>query len=220
MGKLDGRKIAILVAPEGIEQVEMTEPRRALEEAGATVELLSTQAGEVQAFNHLDKGERFPVDRAVGDADAGDYDGLVLPGGVANPDQLRTDESALGFVRGFFEAGKPVAAICHGPWTLIDAGVVAGKSLTSWPSLQADISNAGGDWHDERVLLCSAMGFDLVTSRKPADLDVFNDQLVRTFAQTRLAKVRAGLASGRGRGCGPGAEPPPGAAGRAAGRRR
>src|SRR4051794_40221628 len=144
MGKLDGKKVAILVANEGIEQVELIEPRKALEEAGATVELLAPKSGEAQAFEHLDKAGTFPVDRTVGDADAGDYDALMLPGGVANPDNLRMHEDAVSFVRALFDAGKPIAAICHAPWTLVEAGVVKGRTLTSWPSLQTDIRNAGG----------------------------------------------------------------------------
>src|SRR4051794_30102731 len=143
MGKLDGKRIAILVANEGIEQVELVEPRKALEEAGATVELLAPEAGEAQAFDHLDKGDAFPVDKAVGEASADDYDGLMLPGGVANPDTLRMHPEAVAFVGDFVNAGKPIAAICHAPWTLIQADAVKGRTLTSWPSLQTDIRNAG-----------------------------------------------------------------------------
>src|SRR4051794_4673265 len=163
---LKGKKVAILVANEGIEQVELTEPRKALEEAGATVSLLAPEAGEAQAFNHLDKGDAFPVDQAVGEAKADDFDALMLPGGVANPDNLRTDADAVAFVRAFFDAGKPVAAICHAPWTLVEADVVKGRKLTSWPSLQTDIRNAGGEWVDEQVVVDEG----LVTSRKPDDL--------------------------------------------------
>src|SRR3954453_15813655 len=151
MGKPAGKKIAILVANEGIEQVELTEPRKALEEAGATVELIAPEAGDAQAFNHLDKADAFPVDKTVSDADAGDYDGLMLPGGVANPDALRMEEGAVAFIRAFFESGKPGAAICHAPWTLVEADVVRDRKLTSWPSLQTDIRNAGGEWVDEEV---------------------------------------------------------------------
>lgn len=176
---LKGKKIAILVANEGIEQVELTEPRKALEEAGATVELLAPETGEAQAFNHLDKGDAFPVDRAVGNASAADYDGLMLPGGVANPDTLRTHPEAVAFVRAFFDAGKPVAAICHAPWTLIEADVVRGRTLTSWPSLQTDIRNAGGTWVDEEVHVDQG----LVTSRKPDDLPAFNAKMVEEFAE-------------------------------------
>jgi protease I len=179
MGKLDGKRIAILVAPEGIEQVELTEPRKALDEAGATTELLSTQSGEVQAFNHLDKADTFPVDRVVADASPGDYDALMLPGGVANPDFLRTDADAVGFVRGFFDAHKPVAAICHAPWTLIEAGAAKGRTLTSWPSLQTDVRNAGGTWVDEEVVVDQG----LVTSRKPDDIPAFNARMIEEFAE-------------------------------------
>jgi len=177
--KLNGKKIAFLMANEGVEQVELTEPLEAVRGSGAEVELLAPEAGEVQAFNHLDKAQTFAVDRAVGEADPGDYDGLVLPGGVANPDQLRTKDDALRFVRAFFESGKPVGAICHAPWTLIDAGVVAGRTLTSWPSLQTDLRNAGAEWVDEEVHVDN--GF--VTSRKPDDLDAFVAKIVEEFAE-------------------------------------
>src|SRR6187551_1644760 len=170
---LNGKRVAFLVAPEGIEQVELTEPWKAVEAAGGTPELLSTDSGEVQAFNHLDKADTFPVDRTVSEADASEYDGLVLPGGVANPDFLRTDEDAVAFVRGFFEQAKPVAAICHAPWTLIEAGVVEGRTLTSWPSLQTDLRNAGAEWVDEEVMIDTAGPNTLVTSRKPDDLKAF-----------------------------------------------
>jgi len=159
--------------------VELTSPREALQDAGAEVELLAPEEGEIQAFNHLDKGDTFSSDRAVGEADPDDYDGLVLPGGVANPDQLRTDTDAVQFVRSFFEAGKPVGAICHGPWTLINADVVDGRTLTSWPSLQADLRNAGAEWVDEEVHVDQG----LVSSRKPDDLAAFNAKLVEEFAE-------------------------------------
>ncbi|HEX6152294.1 MAG TPA: type 1 glutamine amidotransferase domain-containing protein [Solirubrobacterales bacterium] len=149
--RLQGKKIAFLTANEGVEQVELTEPMRAVREAGAEAELLAPEAGEVQAFNHLDKGDTFDAARAVGDADPGEYDGLVLPGGVANPDQLRMKPEALEFVRGIFAAGKPVGAICHAPWTLIEAGVAKGRTLTSFPSLRTDLRNAGAEWVDEEV---------------------------------------------------------------------
>jgi deglycase len=177
--QLRGKRIAFLTANEGVEQVELTEPLEAVEAAGAEVDLLAPEAGEVQAFNHLDKGERFEVDRAVGDADAGEYDGLVLPGGVANPDQLRTKEEALGFIRGFFAAGKPVGVICHGPWSLIEADVVRGRTLTSWPSLRTDLRNAGAEWVDEEVHVDQG----LVSSRKPDDLPAFNSKIVEEFAE-------------------------------------
>jgi protease I len=176
---LNGKKVAILVANEGIEQVELTEPRTALEAAGATVELLAPESGEAQAFNHLDKADSFPVDRAVGDASAGDYDALMLPGGVANPDNLRMHADAVAFVRAFFDAGKPVAAICHAPWTLVEADVVRGRTITSWPSLQTDVRNAGGTWVDEQVVVDQG----LVTSRKPDDLEAFNAKMVEEFAE-------------------------------------
>ena len=190
-GKLDGKTVAILVAMEGIEQVELTEPRKALEEAGATVHLISTDTGEVQAFNHLDKGDTFGVDKPVSDASADDYDALMLPGGVANPDNLRTHEDAVAFARAFFDAGKPVAAICHAPWTLVEAGVVRGRTLTSWPSLKTDIRNAGGTWVDEEVVV-DAGPATLVTSRKPDDLPAFNAKMVEEFCEGRHAGEKPG----------------------------
>src|ERR671921_1373302 len=147
-GKLSGKRIAFVVAPEGTEQVELTEPWKAVEAAGGSPELLSTDEGEIQAFNHLDKADTFTVDRTVAEADPSDYDGLVLPGGVANPDFLRMDEDAVAFARAFFEQSKPVGVICHGPWTLVEAGVLSGRKITSWPSLRTDIRNAGGTWVD------------------------------------------------------------------------
>lgn len=185
--QLQGKKVAFLVANEGVEQVELTEPLKAVREAGAETELLAPEAGEVQAFNHLDKGETFTAERSVGDADASEYDALVLPGGVANPDQLRTSEAAVGFVRSFFEAGKPVGAICHAPWTLVEAGVVDGRTVTSWPSLQTDLRNAGAEWVDEEVHVDQG----LVTSRKPEDLDAFNAKIVEEFAEGVHEKQRA-----------------------------
>jgi protease I len=189
--QLQGKKIAFLVANEGVEQVELTEPLQAVREAGASAELLAPEAGEVQAFNHLDKGDKFDVDRTVGAADAGDYDALVLPGGVANPDLLRTKEEAVGFVRAFFSAGKPVGVICHGPWTLIEADVVSGRTLTSWPSLKTDLRNAGADWVDEEVVVDEG----LVSSRKPDDLPAFNAKIVEEFAEGVHAGQRAGAAN-------------------------
>ena len=229
--KLQGKRIAFVVAPEGTEQVELTEPWKAVEAAGGSPELLSTDEGEIQAFNHLDKADTFTVDRTVSEADpsdydglvlpggvanpdflrmdedavafvrgffeqskpvaaichapwtlieadASEYDGLVLPGGVANPDFLRTDEDAVAFVRAFFEQAKPVAAICHAPWTLIEADVVKGRTLTSWPSLQTDLRNAGATWVDEEVVVDG----NLITSRKPDDLDAFAAAIVEEFA--------------------------------------
>jgi len=174
MSDLSGKTIAFLVAPEGIEQVELTDPWSAVEEAGATPKLLSTQDGEVQAFNHLDAADTFGVDQVVGDASVDEYDALVLPGGVANPDALRMDEDAVSFVRDFVESGKPVAAICHAPWTLAEADVVRGRRLTSWPSLQTDLTNAGATWVDEELVVDG----NLITSRKPDDLPAFCEALV------------------------------------------
>jgi protease I len=188
--RLNGKRIAFLMANEGVEQVELTEPLEAVEAAGAEADLLAPEEGEVQAFNHLEKGERFEVDRAVGDADAGEYDGLVLPGGVANPDQLRTKEEAIEFIRAFFAAGKPVAVICHGPWSLIDADVVEGRTLTSWPSLKTDLLNAGAEWVDEEVHVDQG----LVSSRRPDDLPAFNAKLVEEFAEGVHEGQRAGAA--------------------------
>jgi protease I len=175
---LSGRKVAFLVAAEGIEQVELTEPWQAVEKAGGEPALVSPETGKVQAFDHLDKADTFDVDVAVADARVDDYAGLVLPGGVANPDALRLDRDAVGFVKAFFDAGKPVAAICHAPWVLAEAGVVSGKRLTSWPSLQTDLRNAGAEWVDEEVVVDGT----LVTSRKPDDLPAFNEKLLEIFA--------------------------------------
>ncbi|WP_256106018.1 type 1 glutamine amidotransferase domain-containing protein [Streptomyces sp. ODS05-4] len=176
-------QIAFLVAPEGVEQVELTEPWQAVKDSGDTPVLVSTDSGEIQAFNHLDKADTFPVDRTVAEVSAADFDALVLPGGVANPDFLRTDEKAVGFVRGFFEAGKPVAAICHAPWTLVEADVLRGRTLTSWPSLKTDIANAGGHWVDEQVKVCTSEPATLITSRKPDDLKAFTEAFTAEFAK-------------------------------------
>ncbi|MGW7006462.1 type 1 glutamine amidotransferase domain-containing protein [Streptomyces sp. NPDC054933] len=176
-------KVAFLVAPEGVEQVELTDPWEAVYEAGGTPSLISTNPGRVQAFNHLDKADTFKVDKTVSDVSVKDFDGLILPGGVANPDFLRMDGKAVAFVRGFFEAGKPVAAICHAPWTLVEADVVRGRTLTSWPSLQTDIRNAGGNWVDEQVKVCTEGSNVLITSRKPADLKAFDDAFVTEFTK-------------------------------------
>jgi protease I len=181
--ELRGKRIAFLTANEGVEQVELTEPWRVVEEAGGTPELLAPESGEVQAFNHLDKGDTFPVQRAVAEAQAGEYDGLVLPGGVANPDQLRTIPEAVDFVAEMFAAGKPVAVICHGPWTVVEADQVRGRTLTSWPSLKTDIRNAGGTWVDEEVQVCTNGPNVLITSRKPDDLKAFCAEAVRAFQQ-------------------------------------
>lgn len=177
--ELAGKRVAFMAAPEGVEQVELTEPWKAVQQAGGRPELVSTTGGKIQAFNHLDKADTFPIDKVVTEASPDDYDGLVLPGGVANPDFLRMDKNAVRFVRGFFEQQKPVAAICHAPWTLIEADVVRGRRVTSWPSLQTDLRNAGAEWVDEEVVVDS--GF--VTSRKPDDLPAFCGKLVEEFAE-------------------------------------
>ncbi|GAA3026425.1 type 1 glutamine amidotransferase domain-containing protein [Streptomyces glomeratus] len=173
-------RIAFLTAPEGVEQVELTEPWKAVSEAGHEPVLVCTKPGHVQAFNHLDKADTFPVDAVVGQVEAESFDGLVLPGGVANPDFLRMDEQAVSFTRSFFQQGRPVAAICHGPWTLIEADVVRGRVLTSWPSLQTDIRNAGGTWVDEQVRLDQGQN-KLITSRKPDDLKAFTEAILTEF---------------------------------------
>jgi protease I len=177
--ELKGKRIAFLMANEGVEQVELTEPLRAIREAGAEADVIAPDPGGIQAFDHADKADTFDVDRTIDKVSADEYDGLVLPGGVRNPDRLRTNEDAVAFTRAFFEAGKPVAAICHAPWTLIEAGVVDGRTLTSFPSLQTDIRNAGGKWVDEEVHVDSG----LVTSRKPDDLPAFNAKMVEEFAE-------------------------------------
>ena len=177
--ELTGKRIAFLMDNEGIEQIELVEPRKGIEDAGAETDLIAPEDGRVQAFDHLDKADTFDVDRTVTEADVADYDGVVLPGGVANPDNLRTDTEAVAFLKGFFEAGKPVAAICHAPWMLVEAGVVEGRQLTSWPSLQTDIRNAGGEWVDEEVVTDSG----LVTSRKPDDIPAFVAKAIEEFAE-------------------------------------
>lgn len=176
--ELAGKTIAFAVASEGIEQVELTDPWEAVQDAGGTPKLLSVESGKVQAFNHLDKGDSFDVDATFEDADADDYDGLVLPGGVANPDALRMDEDAVAFIGSFVKADKPVAVICHGPWTLIEADVLRGRTITSWPSLQTDLRNAGATWVDEEVVADGR----LVSSRKPDDLPAFCAKLVEVFS--------------------------------------
>ncbi|MET8665577.1 type 1 glutamine amidotransferase domain-containing protein [Streptomyces tendae] len=176
-------RIAFLTAPEGVEQVELTEPWQAAKDAGQEPVLVSTQSGEIQGFNHLDKADTFPVDEVVGNASADSFGGLVLPGGVANPDFLRTDEKAVAFVKDFFTQGRPVAAICHAPWTLIEADVVRGRTMTSWPSLRTDLRNAGATWVDEQVKVCGAGNNTLVTSRKPDDLKAFCETYLAEFAK-------------------------------------
>jgi protease I len=192
MGKLDGKKVAILVAPEGVEQVELTDPKDAVEKEGAQTTLISTEAGEVQAFNHLDKGDTFQAEKAVKDVAPDDFDALLLPGGVANPDFLRTDADAVGFVREFAKSGKPIGVICHGPWTLVEADVLKGRTITSWPSLQTDVRNAGGTWVDEEVHVDNG----LVSSRKPDDLPAFCAKVVEEFeGPARRKHEQAAVAS-------------------------
>jgi protease I len=180
MGKLNGKKVAILAA-DGVEQVELTEPRKAVENEGAEITLVSVEAGEFQGFNHLDKADTFTADKAAKDVSAADFDALLLPGGVANPDFLRTDEDAVGLVRDFARSGKPIGVICHGPWTLVEADVVKGRTITSWPSLKTDIRNAGGNWVDEEVVVDNG----LVSSRKPDDLPAFCAKVVEEFCEGR-----------------------------------
>ncbi len=180
--ELNGKKIVFLVANEGVEQVELTSPWQAVKEAGGQPVLVAPKTGDVQAFNHLDKGDGFQATVSTSELTVKGYDGVVLPGGVANPDQLRTDDAAVNFIREWTGAGRPIAAICHGPWTLVEADAVRGKTLTSWPSLQTDIRNAGGDWRDEQVFTCTAGSYPLVTSRKPDDLDAFDAALVDLFS--------------------------------------
>ena len=183
MVTLQNKTVAFLVAPEGVEQVELTEPWQAVLEAGGTPRLVSTESGRIQAYNHLDRGDTFEVDDVVDKVSQADFDALVLPGGVANPDALRQNPAAVAFAGSFFEAGKPVAAICHAPWTLIEADVVRGRTLTSWPSLRTDLANAGAQWVDEQVKVCTGGPNVLVTSRKPDDLPAFNETLVGEFAK-------------------------------------
>jgi protease I len=176
--ELNGMKIAFMAA-DGVEQVELTEPWKAVEQAGGTPELVSLESGEIQGFNHLDQGDTFEVDRTVDEADESDYAGLVLPGGVANPDFLRGNEDAVRFARSFFEAGKPVGVICHGPWTLVEADVVRGRTITSWPTVKTDLKNAGANWVDEECVVDEG----LVSSRKPDDLPAFCKKIVEEFAE-------------------------------------
>ena len=184
--RLEGKKVAILVA-DGFEQIELTEPRRALEAAGARTEIVSPAEDQVQGWNHDEKGDSFTVDMPLKRARSDDYDALLLPGGVRNPDQLRMLTRTVEFVDGFFAAGKPVAAICHAPWTLIDAEVVRGRRITSWPSLKTDLVNAGAEWVDREVVVDNG----LVTSRKPADIPAFNQKMIEEFAAQRYARRRA-----------------------------
>jgi protease I len=178
MADLNGKRIAFL-ATDMVEQVELTEPWKAVEQAGGTPELVSLQEGEIQGLNHYDKADKFPVDRTVDEASPDDYDALVLPGGVGNPDTLRMHDNAVQFARAFMDAGKPVAVICHGPWTLVEADVVRGRTITSWPSVKTDIKNAGGNWVDQEVVVDD----NLTSSRKPDDLPAFCSTFVEEFAR-------------------------------------
>jgi protease I len=175
---VQGKTIAFLTSAEGIEQAELTGPWAAVEQAGGRPVLLATSGDKVQAFNHLDPADTFPVDRAVADADPGEYDAVVLPGGVANGDALRSDEDARRFVKAFFDAGKPVAAICHAPWILTEIGVLQGRTMTSWPTLQTDLRNAGATWVDREVVVDTNGAGPLITSRKPDDVPAFSQQLI------------------------------------------
>ncbi len=183
---LKGKRIAI-IATDMVEQVELVEPRKALEQAGAQTELISMKPGTIEGFNHFDKADPHEVDRTVEEADAAEYDALMIPGGVGNPDLMRMDENMVRFTRDFFDQGKPVAAICHGPWMLVEAGVVRDRTVTSWPSLRTDIRNAGGNWVDREVVVDAG----LVTSRKPDDIPAFNTKMIEEFAEGTHAKQRA-----------------------------
>jgi protease I len=180
--ELQGKRVAVLAA-DMVEQVELVEPRKALEDAGAQVDLVSIHDGEIQGFDHFTPAAKHTVDRTVEEADASEYDALMVPGGVGNPDQLRGDENAVAFVRAFFEQSKPVAAICHAPWVLVEAGVVRGRTLTSWPTLQTDIRNAGGTWVDQEVVVDG----NLVTSRKPDDIPAFDEKMIEQFARSEVS---------------------------------
>ena len=178
---LKGKKVAILAA-DMFERVELVEPRKALEDEGAEVEIVSIHDGEIKGFDHFDPAETVKVDRTVEEVSPGDYDALLIPGGVGNPDQLRGDENAVAFVREFHDAGKPMAVICHGPWILVESGVVRGRRVTSWPTLETDIRNAGGDWVDAEVVVDG----NVVTSRKPDDIPAFNREMTRLFSGERV----------------------------------
>jgi len=191
MASISGRKFAVL-ATDGVEQVELTEPVRALKQAHAHVVVVSPQAGEIQGMNHAEKGDRLPVDQALDQASPAAFDGLVLPGGVANPDYLRVNPQAVAFVQHFVQSGKPIAAICHGPWTLIEAGAVRGRKMTSYESIQTDLKNAGANWVDQEV----ASDQGIVTSRKPDDIPSFNLKMIEEFAEGAHDRQRT-VGSGR-----------------------
>ncbi len=183
---LENRKVAILVA-DGFEQIELTDPRKALDDAGAKTQIVSPMKGEVEGWHHFDKGDKFTVDVQLGEAKAEDFDALLLPGGVANPDQLRMDDKAVGFIKEFFDAGKPVAVICHGAWPLINAGVVKGRKITSWPSVKLDLINAGAEWVDAECVVDQG----LVSSRKPEDIPAFNKKMIEEFAEGKHERQKA-----------------------------
>jgi protease I len=183
--KLEGKKVAILVA-DGFEQVEMTKPRAALDEAGAETKIVSTKSGQIQGMHHADKGDKFDVDLTLDEARPEEFDAIMIPGGLMNPDELRGTPEALAFVKHFFEEGKPAAAICHGPWVLIDAGLVRGRTLTSWPNIQTDVKNAGGKWVNEEVVVDNG----LVTSRKPDDIPAFNKKMIEEFCEGKHPQQR------------------------------
>jgi protease I len=189
---LKGKKIAIIAA-DMVEQVELVEPRKALEAAGAETELISMKPGTIQGFDHFDKADKHKVDRTIEEADAAEYDGLMIPGGVGNPDLMRGDENMVRFTRDFFEQAKPVAAICHAPWMLVEAGTARGRTLTSWPTLRTDIRNAGGDWVDREVVVDSG----LVTSRKPDDIPAFSAKMIEEFAEGEHAAQREKASAAR-----------------------
>lgn len=189
--ELRNKKVAVL-ADNGFEQSELVEPKKALEQAGATVEVISPQASKVRGWKNKDWGDEIPVDRKLDDAKPAEYDALLLPGGVMNPDKLRINERAIKFIKHFVDAGKPIAAICHGPWPLIETGIVKGRKITSWPSLKTDLTNAGGHWVDQEVVTDNG----LVTSRKPDDIPAFNRKMIEEFAEGKHATAKAGAFSG------------------------
>jgi protease I len=184
--KLKGKTVAIIAA-DMFEQVELIEPRKALEQAGAKTELISIKPGQIQGFNHFDPADKVKVDKTIDEADASDYDALMIPGGVGNPDQLRGDENIVQFVQEFERDGKPIATICHGPWVLVEAGTARGRTLTSWPTLQTDIRNAGGKWVDQEVVVDEG----IVTSRKPDDIPAFNEKMIEEFCEGKHTRQRA-----------------------------